>query len=130
MTAKTRVLYDGVFEFLKTLVPDLKTERFVSDFEVGLQRSLNHVFPDSVIQGCYFHYSQAIWRKANKIGVISAVRANKHVENWIKQVMALALLPSDDIMTFYQTNLHPSNLPDNYSQDSNIQSLYQYVEEY
>ena len=44
--------------------------------------------------------------------------------------MSLALLPSDHIMRFHQTNLHPSRLPESYREKAKIVILYQYVERY
>ena len=44
-------------------------ERFVADFEVGIWQDLRYVFDNPDIRGCVFHWSQALWRQVQQLGL-------------------------------------------------------------
>ena len=59
MTHKSGALYNAVFARVKALLPDsLKPDYVMSDYETALQKGLGEIFPDAVIVGCWFHFSQ------------------------------------------------------------------------
>ena len=39
------------------------------DFEVALQKSVKKNFQNSIIDGCYFHYTKLLWEKAKKLSL-------------------------------------------------------------
>lgn len=41
----------------------------VMDFERAAWRAADHVMPDIRCQGCAFHWGQAVWRKAQELGL-------------------------------------------------------------
>ena len=41
------------------------------DFEHPLRKVLNELYPNCYLEGCYFHYSKALWKKAQKLGLIN-----------------------------------------------------------
>ena len=44
--------------------PEVKT-----GFELALVQSIHISFPNASFRGCYYHFSQAIWRKVQSIGL-------------------------------------------------------------
>jgi hypothetical protein len=36
----------------------------MADFETAVHSSIREVFPDINTKGCFFHFTQSIWRKA------------------------------------------------------------------
>ena len=48
---------------------DLTTSSVLSDFEQALINALRLNFPTAEHRGCYHHYSQAIWRKVQALGL-------------------------------------------------------------
>ena len=44
-------------------------ESFVADFEVGIWQGLRYVFDNPDIRGCVFHWSQALWRQVQQLGL-------------------------------------------------------------
>ena len=63
---------------------DLVAINVMSDFEKALRNSISLVWPEAKVQGCYFHYCQALWRYANKLGL----KAEDHIDT-TKVVIAL-----------------------------------------
>ena len=45
-----------------------------ADYELALVQSLQICFPHCVFKGCYYHFSQAIWRKVQNLGLASAYK--------------------------------------------------------
>ena len=56
-----------VWDALKAAVSsNMKVRRILSDFEKAEWKSAMIAFPDIMVVGCLFHFSQAIWKKVNK----------------------------------------------------------------
>ena len=105
-SGKTRLLYDAVFLKIRSLAPQFNPEPSVSDFEIDFFSSIKFVF-GSNLQGCLFHYRQSLYRKWKLLG-FSCVQF-KGIVSWIRQLMALPLLPTNLIHSvFYE--LTPSVL--------------------
>ena len=74
MSGKFQALYEIVFSNLKTLLKQINTKfekpkKIICDFELGLRNAMKSCFEGVVIDGCYFHFSKALWYKAAKLGL-------------------------------------------------------------
>ena len=59
MTGKSGALYKAVFHKIKEELPDtVNPETIMCDFETALQNGLKEIFPEAVVTGCWFHFSQ------------------------------------------------------------------------
>lgn len=61
--------FSQVLKSIIDLLPSTKVQGFVVDFESGMWQALKSVFPTKSIQGCVFHWSKAVWRKAQELGL-------------------------------------------------------------
>ena len=52
----------------------------ITDFEIALITAIETEFPRSRIQGCYFHYSQSLWRKIQALGLSGPYRQDQHLK--------------------------------------------------
>jgi hypothetical protein len=74
-TGKSFFLYNSIFGDVKKILFDNEIDikkipkRIIIDFEKGLQKAIKQNFPDSTIDGCYFHYVKLLWGKAKKFGM-------------------------------------------------------------
>lgn len=59
MGSKSEASYTAVVEKIKTIWPEFKPERFLTDFEQGMRNSLGKAYLTAEIIGCFFHYCQA-----------------------------------------------------------------------
>ena len=111
-----------MFLKIRSLAPQFNPETSVSDFEIALYSSIKFVFGSS-LQGYLFHYRQSLYRKWQQLG-LSCVKV-KEVVSWVKQLMALPLLPTNLIHSvFYE--LSPSVLEINVLDA--MATFYSYVE--
>lgn len=101
MSSRRKKDYKKVFKCVCSLLPQRKVEKFVMDFEIALWQAVRATLPASCIQGCAFHWNQAIWRKVQSLGLAVPYVSHRPTQDFIKQVMALPFLPEDHITTTF-----------------------------
>ena len=72
----------------------LKVKKIKLDFEVAIHRAFEVLFK---LRGCFFHFSQAGWRRVQKGGMVVPYMTEKHFRDFIRSVIALAFLPLNQI---------------------------------
>jgi len=65
----------------------------ILDFEKAAISAIQCIFPLSSIKFCYFHFSQSIWRKMQKLGISKSYYDNYEIQRWIKLILTLPLVP-------------------------------------
>lgn len=99
MTRKTKNLYLAVLRLIyrtfEEQFPDvpITINQVISDYEMALMEAVPEVFEDVEAKGCWFHYGQAIIRKAAQLGLNRNYRAGGVVAHIIQEMIGLALLP-------------------------------------
>ncbi|CAH2210226.1 jg21811 [Pararge aegeria aegeria] len=91
---KKQITYTRLFTLLKDKIPDFRPTEIKIDYEVSALNSIHEVFPEVVVSGCFFHYSQALCKNAKKLGVTEAEGGKK----FVGLCVALAHLPQDNII--------------------------------
>ena len=76
MTKKSKEAYEHVFSFVKNNICNLVPTTFTTDFEKDLRNAIKKVFPETRLKGCWFHFCQAIRRKAMQLQELSVVLKN------------------------------------------------------
>ncbi|XP_049886684.1 uncharacterized protein LOC126381225 [Pectinophora gossypiella] len=102
---KTQETYKRLFNLIKEKNPDFRPTNFKIDFEKAAINAINEIFPEAVVNGCFFHYSQAIWKKGKKLGFTETEGGKK----FIGLCAAMAYLPHDHIPEAWLYLLH--NVP-------------------
>ena len=95
---KTRETYNQAFTLLKETAQSqgihIRPDTIVTDFEVGLIQAVELNFPIASLTGCYFHFTQALWRKIQGVGLQTEYCAeNSEVAPFFRKVAALAFVP-------------------------------------
>ena len=107
MSGKRQVDYEHVFERLKTYLQHgdqrLKVKTVLMDFERAAWNAVKKVFPDVKVRGCWFHFCQAIYRKAKNLGLSKAFQKKRDVNLLIRQLMNLALMDVPAIPGLFET---------------------------
>ncbi|XP_046546596.1 uncharacterized protein LOC124256665 [Haliotis rubra] len=67
------------------------------DFEQAAIRAIETEFPAAKVRGCYSHFSQAIWRKVQDLGLAVQYQGDPDVRLWVRRASSLALLPEGDV---------------------------------
>lgn len=122
MANKTRQTYDRLLVAVKSLCPDASPSNILVDFEMAAMNAFQHAYPESDIRGCYFHLSQAVIRKVNDLGLKSDYQSNDVIRGFVRCLIALSHVPSDDVLVSYQTLV--ADMPN----DERINDLVTYFE--
>ena len=65
---KTESIYGDLLSNIKNLCPDLSPLRVLVDFKMAMMNALHEKFTNVEVTGCFFHFSQAIWRQLQGLG--------------------------------------------------------------
>ncbi|CAF3328587.1 unnamed protein product [Rotaria socialis] len=84
----------------------LNAKRITCDYELATINAFRTVFPSVHVAGCFFHYSQSLWRKVQELGLIRCVKPSnlktstrissdekKKANDWFLCAIGLALIP-------------------------------------
>ena len=67
--------------------------------------AVRFVFPGISAKGCAFHWTQAVWRQVQDIGLKPAYSQRSSIYNYVRQLLALPFLPQNHIQPTFQ-HLH------------------------
>jgi hypothetical protein len=76
---------------------ELKPLSILSDFELASIQSIKAEFPTTNVVGCFFHLSQAVWRKIQSSGLTDVYKNNEEARMKLKCLLSLAFLPEDRV---------------------------------
>jgi hypothetical protein len=79
-----------------------KVEVFRSDFEKSSYGAMTRIFPNIRIELCFFHLSQANWRKIQELGLSALYKKDSDFALKMRMVTALAFVHKCDIPTAFE----------------------------
>ena len=106
MSSKRAKDYKAVLDTLLNLLPvEPNVEEFVTDFEQAIWLAVRQSFNGRVkMSGCYFHWSQAVWRKLVDIGLGPAYRKKcSETRKICKRLMFLPFFQIEKSLGIQQT---------------------------
>ena len=117
-TGKSEVVYHEIFSDVKKILIENNinitkiTNKFMIDFEIGIQKALKNTFENILINGCYFHFVKLLWGKAKKLGLCTKEKI-KHTKILI---FILKIIP---FMKIDEKKLVFKKIQDFYEEDKN-----------
>ncbi|KRX12415.1 hypothetical protein T07_8104, partial [Trichinella nelsoni] len=78
---------------------DLNPDTIICDFETALIPAIQGYFPNTRVQGCYFHFCQAVHRKVGELGLKTRYRTEEETRRKIRMLLATAFLPVPHVNT-------------------------------
>ena len=102
MSGKSQADYTGIFQQIKLYMEEdgeiWNIESAMLDFELALRNALKAVFAGIHLQGCWFHYCQAIWRRVQHLKLDGFYPDKDFGAKYINRLMALALINANGSM--------------------------------
>ena len=95
MTSRRRV--DYIYVLLDALPQPPAVQAVMSDIEAVLWSAVRYVFPGVAQRGCEFHFSQAMCRNVQSVGLQSAYAKDDSINRVCHKTQALCFLPADAI---------------------------------
>ena len=103
MSVKRKTDYRRVLiEVLKALPAVPAVRRAIVDFESGLWKAIPKVYPNVNLKGCSFHWTQAVWRKIQLLGLQQQYINNSSTHDFCRKLMALPFLSAEHIETAFR----------------------------
>lgn len=103
MSNKSEEAYKHVLQYIKSNILDLEPTKVISDYETGLRNAFKAIYPTAKLIGCWFHFTNALRRKASKISnFIKYLNKNKDAKNVFNKFFYLPLLKPKDLTQAYQ----------------------------
>ena len=97
MSGKHKQDYMEVFNAIETVLPTRNVQTITLDFEAAMWQAAAKVFPTVARLGCFFHWSQAIWRKVQELGLQRAYTSDEKSHAYIRKLLSLPYLPCEHI---------------------------------
>ncbi|XP_068232264.1 uncharacterized protein [Palaemon carinicauda] len=99
---KTEVTYRRVFEKLSEFLGGEETENITIDFEKACFNGIKAAFPDVFLNGCFFHFSQSLYRKIVELGFKQEYHNNNEFSLKMRHFSALAFVPTQDVIWVFE----------------------------
>jgi hypothetical protein len=71
-------------------------------FELAAMNAVTQVFPVCKVEGCFFHFAQANWRRVNSSGLSELYRSDPDYALQCRMFTALAFLPVERVMSAFE----------------------------
>ncbi|KAJ8298556.1 hypothetical protein KUTeg_023899 [Tegillarca granosa] len=114
--------YVKVFDVIINLLPRRSAvQTIVADFEKAAWAAVRQATPGVTVRGCYFHWSQAIWRKVQEDGLQTRYNDDNATYNIVRKLLALPFLPVQEVRHAFATVTSSVN-------DDKVMELVDYME--
>ncbi|CAK9296435.1 unnamed protein product [Gordionus sp. m RMFG-2023] len=98
---KTKETYIRLFQIITNFCAERQitfNPRFgQTDFEAAAISALKFVFPSMIIKGCFSHYSQALWRRCQSLGLVSLYLNHSNVHKVVRRMTTLPFCKEENI---------------------------------
>ena len=97
LASKSREVYFWMLTEIKRKMADLdlqlNPDTVITDFEAAMFPTIRAHFPNAAHKGCYFHFTQAIWKQVQYQRLATRYREEADTRKTVRMLMALAFLP-------------------------------------
>ena len=90
-------MFKSITEISEERSLEIKLESFRPDYERATIEAVKTVFRLHKIEGCFFHLSQAHWRKIQELGLRTLYTENENISVSARMLTALAFCPVSDV---------------------------------
>jgi hypothetical protein len=108
---KSQATYTSLLQQLMTLHANLNPVTLMVDFEQAMINSIQQVLPNAQVKGCFYHFSQNLYRKIQEQGLQQRYQEDTDFAIKIRMVAALAFVPPNDVIAAFE-ELCEQILPD------------------
>ena len=80
---RTKRTYKRVFKRIKqSKMLQFRPAKIMTDYEQGTISTFTEEFPNAQVKGCHFHFTQAIERRIQKLGLVTLCKENPEARAW------------------------------------------------
>ncbi|XP_078526625.1 uncharacterized protein LOC144799241 [Lissotriton helveticus] len=97
---KTSATYTEFLAVIKSITKQ-SPRKIIMDFELSMINVITKMYTDTQIQGCFFHFSQAFWRKLQKTPLVTEYSTDSKLQVELKKLTALCFVPPESVDEYY-----------------------------
>lgn len=112
MAKKTQESYNRVLLQLKSMEPSLSPSAIMTDFERASINAFRRVFPNSDQRGCFFHFTQCIYRCVQSNGLQQLYTSDAEFALKIRMLCAIAFVPVSNVVSYFEHLIESTNFPE------------------
>ena len=142
MQGKSEAAYKAVFQKIKDLAeeiddeegddedvePRMQVERFIVDYERAIWNALRAVWVDATVRGCWFHFTQCIYRKAHGLGLSKELLDGGKTWKMVRRLMLLPLIDHNNIEPVFRKLKQHYKTSINDPEHDGVKKLFAYYE--
>ncbi|XP_078533371.1 uncharacterized protein LOC144819280 [Lissotriton helveticus] len=98
---KQSATYTEFLTVIKEKTSGKSPRKIIIDFELTMINVINKLYVDTQIQGCFFHFSQAYWRKLQKTSLVTDYCSDSKLQFELKKLTALCFVPPESVDEYY-----------------------------
>ncbi|XP_068208558.1 uncharacterized protein [Palaemon carinicauda] len=99
---KSEELYRRALLQIQCLDNEIAPVSISCDYEKAFHNAFLSVFNNAEVLGCFFHLSQAVWRKIQDLGLNDLYCGSEEVRKYTKMLVALAFVPPNEIVNVFE----------------------------
>ena len=89
MSSQSQELYIAILDRIFSNLPNFKPMTVALHWESAPRNSFKEIYPNIKINGCWFHYTQRIWAKVQKLELTQSFHENSEITKFVKQLMTI-----------------------------------------
>lgn len=103
MSRRRKIDYEAVFQSVLDLFQGApRVEEVTLDFEGAAWEAIRSCLPGIRLSGCVFHWTQAVWRKTQELGLQTPYMEDEATHTLIRRLLALPFLPATCIPEIFE----------------------------
>ena len=110
LSNKTEDTYTRLFTDIKALIPALDPLTVTMDYEKAAMNAATAAFPNAVINGCFYHLAQSVYRNVQAAGLQQRYQVDADFALAARMLPALAFVPIPQVIDYFETV--QANAPD------------------
>lgn len=100
MSNKSAEAYEKLFGYIEENVFKLNPTSFMADYEGGIRKMINNLYPNAILLGCWYHFKAAVRRNCGR-SLLLTIADNPNAGMVYRMLLNLPLLPPNKIEEGY-----------------------------
>ena len=74
-----------------------------NNYQTGILSAVGIHLPNTELLGCYFHYTQCIYRKTQNLGLVNQYKGNPRFQRTVRKKFSLPFLPPGMVVPLFES---------------------------
>ncbi|KAF5281724.1 hypothetical protein FQR65_LT14564 [Abscondita terminalis] len=108
---KTQSTFTRLLTAIKNIEPIVSPISILMDFELAMMNGVRDAFPESIIKGCFFQFSQSVFRHIQTEGLQRRYEMEPEFALTMRMLPALAFVPAGNVINVFEQLCEENVIP-------------------